>query len=365
MKIFFISSSLYILYLMKVQYRPTHDPAIDTIRLEYLVGPAAVAALILNYGFNLLEVSWAFSIYLEAVAILPQLFMLQRTGEAETITTHYIFALGAYRALYIPNWIYRYFADNVVDPISVLAGLVQTGLYLDFFHSELPNLALMPCKDCQIDSPADGYSHTQLTSHAETSLLHQGDAREEIRAARVEQQYRRGIERNVGEGVRASAWMQQGGSVETIERVEGRADASRSGGGETKARRGRRRPARRRIDGMLIGEGCGLRQRMPGGRKTEASLPRPLRSRMHRTCSAAAFTRFCIPGIPAVFRWLRSALFLHSSALLRSPSGSAPVKARICTRRSILQAYTRTCTHTRITPPTTMIVLSIQLLAAQ
>lgn len=54
-----------------------------------------------------LEVLWAFSIYLEAVAILPQLFMLQRTGEAETITAHYLFALGAYRALYIPNWVYR------------------------------------------------------------------------------------------------------------------------------------------------------------------------------------------------------------------------------------------------------------------
>ncbi len=39
--------------------------------------------------------------------MFPQLFMLQRTGEAETITTHYIAALGIYRALYIPNWIYR------------------------------------------------------------------------------------------------------------------------------------------------------------------------------------------------------------------------------------------------------------------
>lgn len=53
------------------------------------------------------EILWSFSIFLEAVAILPQLFMLQRTGEAETITTHYLAALGAYRALYIPNWIYR------------------------------------------------------------------------------------------------------------------------------------------------------------------------------------------------------------------------------------------------------------------
>jgi ER lumen protein retaining receptor len=77
---------------------------------------------------------WAFSLWLEAVAILPQLFMLQRTGEAETITTHYLFALGIYRALYIPNWIWRYFAENGYwDPIPVLAGIIQTVLYSDFF----------------------------------------------------------------------------------------------------------------------------------------------------------------------------------------------------------------------------------------
>jgi ER lumen protein retaining receptor len=86
---------------------PTHDPAIDTLRAEYLVAPCFVFALIFNYHFTPLEILWSFSIFLESVAILPQLFMLQRTGEAETITTHYLAALGAYRALYIPNWIYR------------------------------------------------------------------------------------------------------------------------------------------------------------------------------------------------------------------------------------------------------------------
>lgn len=59
--------------------------------------------------------------------------MLQRTGEAETITTHYLFALGMYRALYIPNWIYRYFEGGYVDPIAWTAGIVQTVLYSDFF----------------------------------------------------------------------------------------------------------------------------------------------------------------------------------------------------------------------------------------
>jgi ER lumen protein retaining receptor len=127
MKVFFIASSCYILYLMKMKFRcvvtygwvlsafanvrcassPTHDPSIDTFRVEYLLGPSVILAFIFNYRFSPTEILWSFSIFLEAVAILPQLFMLQRTGEAETITTHYLAALGAYRALYIPNWIYR------------------------------------------------------------------------------------------------------------------------------------------------------------------------------------------------------------------------------------------------------------------
>ncbi|KIK69008.1 hypothetical protein GYMLUDRAFT_631571 [Collybiopsis luxurians FD-317 M1] len=134
MKVFFIGSSCYILYLMKYRHRPTNDPSIDTFRLEYLIGPCVILALIFNYHFWFSEILWSFSIFLESVAILPQLFMLQRTGEAETITTHYLAALGIYRALYIPNWIYRYFSEGVVDPIAITAGIVQTGLYLDFFY---------------------------------------------------------------------------------------------------------------------------------------------------------------------------------------------------------------------------------------
>ncbi|KAN0130721.1 ER lumen protein retaining receptor [Lactarius tabidus] len=158
MKIFFIGSSLFILYLMKIRFRPTHDPSIDTFRVEYLIAPSLVLALLFNYSYSIIEVVWSFSIFLESIAILPQLFILQRTGEAETITTHYLAALGAYRGLYIPNWIYRsvelaplpgvdslsltspfvavysYYVEDLVDPISIFAGVVQTGLYLDFFY---------------------------------------------------------------------------------------------------------------------------------------------------------------------------------------------------------------------------------------
>lgn len=134
MKLFFIASSCYILYLMRYRYRPTHDPSIDTFRVEYLLGPCFILGCVFNYQFVPMEILWSFSIFLESVAILPQLFLLQRTGEAETITTHYLAALGVYRALYIPNWIYRYYTEGVVDPIAVTAGILQTGLYVDFFY---------------------------------------------------------------------------------------------------------------------------------------------------------------------------------------------------------------------------------------
>ena len=81
-----------------------------------------------------MQVMWSFSIFLEAAAILPQLFMLTKTGEAENITSHYLFALGSYRALYLLNWIDRYYFEGHWDPIAVTAGVVQTVLYADFFY---------------------------------------------------------------------------------------------------------------------------------------------------------------------------------------------------------------------------------------
>lgn len=80
------------------------------------------------------QILWTFSIYLESVAILPQLFMVSKTGEAETITSHYLFALGVYRTLYLFNWIWRYHFEGFFDLIAIVAGLVQTVLYCDFFY---------------------------------------------------------------------------------------------------------------------------------------------------------------------------------------------------------------------------------------
>jgi len=134
MKVFFLGSSIGTVYLMYMKFKATYDHNHDTFRIEFLLIPTALLALVLNHEFSVMEVLWTFSIYLESMAILPQLFMVSKTGEAESITSHYLFALGSYRGLYIINWIYRYYTEGFYDIIAIVAGCVQTILYCDFFY---------------------------------------------------------------------------------------------------------------------------------------------------------------------------------------------------------------------------------------
>ncbi|PRP84252.1 ERD2-like protein [Planoprotostelium fungivorum] len=135
MKLFFLSTSIAIVYYMRGPLKFTYDAEQDSFRVIFLIAPCAVLALIFNMAFTPFEILWTFSIYLEAVAILPQLFLLQRTGEVSNINSHYIFCLGAYRTLYLLNWIWRYFSeDGRTQWIVWLAGIVQTAIYCDFFY---------------------------------------------------------------------------------------------------------------------------------------------------------------------------------------------------------------------------------------
>uniref|UniRef100_E1BJK5 ER lumen protein-retaining receptor n=1 Tax=Bos taurus TaxID=9913 RepID=E1BJK5_BOVIN len=134
MKMVFLLCAYVTVYMIYGKFRKTFDSENDTFRLEFLLVPVIGLSFLENYSFTPLEILWTFSIYLESVAILPQLFMISKTGEAETITTHYLFFLGLYRALYLANWIRRYQTENFYDQIAVVSGVVQTIFYCDFFY---------------------------------------------------------------------------------------------------------------------------------------------------------------------------------------------------------------------------------------
>ncbi|KAG0490852.1 hypothetical protein HPP92_007715 [Vanilla planifolia] len=137
MKIVFILSSIAIVWCMRVHpmVRRTYDNQLDTFRHYYLIAGSLLLAFVFHYKLTIKEVLWAFSIFLEAVAILPQLVLLQRSSNVDNLTGQYVFFLGAYRGFYILNWIYRYLTEKSYSNwISWVAGFVQTALYGDFFY---------------------------------------------------------------------------------------------------------------------------------------------------------------------------------------------------------------------------------------
>ncbi|KAJ8451370.1 hypothetical protein Cgig2_017761 [Carnegiea gigantea] len=143
MKLVFIGTSIGIVWYMKYHkvVKQTYNKNEDTFRHYILVLPCFVLALLFHHDFTIMEVKsyssslqllrssmfpvihnchaapfdyvlWTFSLYLEAVAILPQLVLLQRSRNIDNLTGNYVFLLGAYRALYVVNWIYRYFLED-------------------------------------------------------------------------------------------------------------------------------------------------------------------------------------------------------------------------------------------------------------
>ena len=95
-----------------------------------------VLTSLLFVRFVFFQFLWTISIYLEAVAIVPQLIVLQRYREVENLTGHYVFLLGAYRALYIVNWVYRSYHETYYKHnwVVYICGIIQTCLYVDFFY---------------------------------------------------------------------------------------------------------------------------------------------------------------------------------------------------------------------------------------
>jgi ER lumen protein retaining receptor len=146
MKILFIGTTLYIVYLMREPLKATTYQEVEgTKYVTVLVPGCAFLALVLNdhsvsdsYFHCAQSFLWAFSIYMEAVAIVPQMVMLRRKKVVENLTANYIVALGFYRAMYLVNWAYRWFVDPISGTefmIKVAAGLVQTALYVNFFQT--------------------------------------------------------------------------------------------------------------------------------------------------------------------------------------------------------------------------------------
>jgi len=126
-----------VICLMRVKppVSQTYERSNDSFRYEmYLIPPCFVLALLVTEEYTITEILWTASIWLESVAIVPQLMMLQTMKDVENLTADFVGTMGAYRAFYILNWVYRYFSEDYVNWVGWIGWIVQTGLYADFFY---------------------------------------------------------------------------------------------------------------------------------------------------------------------------------------------------------------------------------------
>ncbi|XP_076887337.1 uncharacterized protein LOC143537449 [Bidens hawaiensis] len=142
-------ATLWVVYMMRCKLQSTYNENLENMPMHYLVAPCLVLALFINpctYHCYLSKVMWAFCVYLEAISVLPQLTMMQKTKMIEPFTAHYVFALGVARFLGCAHWIiqvyesagaYLFLLGNGYFfwlPAVLLAEAIQTFILADFCY---------------------------------------------------------------------------------------------------------------------------------------------------------------------------------------------------------------------------------------
>jgi len=110
----------------------------------YLAVPVFMVAMILHPNLNadfLSDVAWTYAMYLESLAMIPQLYMFQKqaTGVVELLTAHFVAALGFGRLLEFVFWVYSYqelaTSSGSKGPgyLALFSQFLQLVLMVDFF----------------------------------------------------------------------------------------------------------------------------------------------------------------------------------------------------------------------------------------
>lgn len=149
--LFFTSSAL---YGCMVPFKQTYQADADKFGeinvpagfgALYLAAPVLVISCVIHPNLNsdfFSDVAWTYAMYLESLALIPQLYMFQKqaTGVVELLTAHFVAALGFGRILEFTFWIYSYHelsnsaGSTLPGYLAIFSQFVQLILMLDFFY---------------------------------------------------------------------------------------------------------------------------------------------------------------------------------------------------------------------------------------
>ncbi|CAL8072822.1 unnamed protein product [Orchesella dallaii] len=95
-KLFYMLSSYLMLYLTYSTNRSTVEWDLDTFRIRLLVVPVSILSFVLNERKRITQLAYTWSLFMESAALIPQLFMIWKSGKAETLLVCYLLIFGIY-----------------------------------------------------------------------------------------------------------------------------------------------------------------------------------------------------------------------------------------------------------------------------
>ncbi|CAB0035853.1 unnamed protein product [Trichogramma brassicae] len=140
LKIVYVLTSYLTVLTIFLLFRRTYERKFDAFRMELLMLPCAVFSLFLSERFETVAVLQTFGLFLQSVAIVPQVYLVSKRKQVEAVVVSYVACLGLHLGCYISHWLYVYVKHSQVDRIAVSSGIVQLLFYCDFFARNLPIL---------------------------------------------------------------------------------------------------------------------------------------------------------------------------------------------------------------------------------
>jgi len=133
-----LATVAYIAYQARVQYYDTYDLDLDQIKPLHLALPALVLACVYGPNWNessLSNVAWSFALYLEAVAVMPQLVMFTMGKKPASFMAHFLFVVAVAKALAFGFWSWYFYTYAVPECIYIVGSqAVQLVIMGDFIY---------------------------------------------------------------------------------------------------------------------------------------------------------------------------------------------------------------------------------------
>jgi hypothetical protein len=136
-----------LIYLLYFKYRETSDLILDNkIPFYFLVVPSYLLAVLVKSNLNnnfFCDTNWAFSMYLETVAIFPQILLFTiKKGQIEKFTSHFVALCGLNRLFSLIFWWDTYdelnhsesFFGSYIGYFIIGAQILQLLIMADYYY---------------------------------------------------------------------------------------------------------------------------------------------------------------------------------------------------------------------------------------